>query len=91
MNNFLSDKKSAHALFSIFENFEQLSGLKVNTSKTEGKWLGSLKNSSITPLGIKWTTEPTKGLRLYYSYNKTNAINCNFLGKLKDLKQTLNM
>ncbi len=49
MNHFLSNEKSAHALFSFLEKFEQLFGLKVNKSKTEGKWLGSLNNLSRNP------------------------------------------
>ncbi len=36
MYTFLSNEKSAHALFSLLEKFEQVTGLKVNTSKTEG-------------------------------------------------------
>ncbi len=48
MNNFLSTEKSAHALFGLLKKFELLSGLKVNKSKTEGKWLGSLKTPSRT-------------------------------------------
>ena len=37
-----------------------LSGIKVNSSKTEGLWIGSLKNNQIKPFGIKWPKEPIK-------------------------------
>ena len=39
----LSDTNSALALFKLLESFQHLSGLKVNSSKTEGLWIGSLK------------------------------------------------
>ena len=41
--NFLSNDKSANAFFSLLEEFEKLSGLKVNKSKTDRRCLGSLK------------------------------------------------
>ena len=42
----LADIESAHILFQLLENFKNISGLKVNSSKTEGMWLGSLKGIS---------------------------------------------
>ena len=38
----LSDRDSAYALFNLLDVFRKLSGLKINTSKTEGMWVGSL-------------------------------------------------
>ena len=43
---------------------EILSGLRVNSSKTEGLWIGSLKKSDSKPLGIKWPNEPIKALHV---------------------------
>ena len=51
----LSDIKSAHKLFQFLNKFHKLSGLKVNSSKTEGMWIGSLKENVMKPLGLKWT------------------------------------
>ena len=39
----LSDTVSARALFKLLDLFGNLSGLRVNSSKTEGMWIGSLK------------------------------------------------
>ena len=58
----LSDLESAHKLFQLLVKFKELSGLKVNSSKTEGLWIGSLKNNEMKPLGIKWPMEPVKAL-----------------------------
>ena len=43
----LSDRNSARALFNLLEVFRKLSGLKINTSKTEGMWISSLRNKKI--------------------------------------------
>ena len=48
----LADLESAQKLFQLLDKFKELSGLKVNSSKTEGMWIGSLKNSESKPLGI---------------------------------------
>ena len=55
----LSDLNSAQILFQQLEFFKSLSGLEVNNSKTEGFWVGSLKDNDMKPLGIKWPSEPT--------------------------------
>ena len=67
----LSDTDSAHVLFQALGHFEILSGIKVNSSKTEGLWLGSLKKSDSKPLGIKWPNEPIKVLGVFFSYDNT--------------------
>ena len=42
----LSDINSAHTLFNLLEDFEKLSGLAVNPTKTEGMWIGSLREKT---------------------------------------------
>ena len=48
----LSDIASAQALFRLLADFEKLSGLAINPTKTEGMWIGSLKENKTKPLGI---------------------------------------
>ena len=50
----LSDLDSARALFALLELFEKTSGLKLNVTKTEAMWIGSLQNCESDPLGVKW-------------------------------------
>lgn len=52
----LSDLNSANALFSLLEEFEKASGLKLNVKKTEAMWIGSLKTCEDQPFGVKWQT-----------------------------------
>jgi len=65
----LSDIDSAQALFKLLEVFKNLSGLVINSSKTEGMWIGSSRDKTSKPLGIKWPDEPIKALGVYYSYD----------------------
>ena len=60
---------SVHALFNLLDVFRKLLGLKINinTSKTEGMWVGSLSNNKSKLFGIKWSGEPIKALGVYYS------------------------
>ena len=39
---FIRDDSSAASLFTLLDQFGDLSGLKINKSKTEGLWLGQL-------------------------------------------------
>ena len=56
----LADTDSAVKPFEILFSFEIISGLKINCSKTEGMWIGSLRNHKAKPFGIKWPDEPIK-------------------------------
>jgi len=41
----LSDINSARALFKLLDDYQKLSGLKVNPTKTEGMWIGSSRQN----------------------------------------------
>ena len=47
-----------------------MSGLRVSNSKTEGLWIGSLKDNPMKPLGIKWPDEPIKALGVFLTYDQ---------------------
>ena len=61
--------ESAQALFNLLEVFKNLSGLVINSSKTEGMWIGSSRDKTSKPFGIKWPDEPVKALGVYFSYD----------------------
>ena len=67
----LSDRGSAQGLFNLLDIFRKLSGLNINTTKTEGMWVGSLRNNESKPFGIKWSGEPIKALG-YKMERRTN-------------------
>jgi len=49
----LADTNSAELLFELLCRFRNISGLKINCSKTEGMWIASLKESKEEYFGIK--------------------------------------
>ena len=51
-----ADLNSAQALLKLLNDFEKVSGLKLNVMKTEAMWIGSLQNCEDEPLGFKWKT-----------------------------------
>ena len=53
---------SAHALFKLLDVFKTLSGLTLNSTKTEGMWIGYSRKNQTKPSGIKWPSEPIKAL-----------------------------
>ena len=56
----LADENSALAFLSLLESFKDISGLKINCTKTEAMWIGSSRNNKSKPFGLKWSSEPIK-------------------------------
>ena len=88
---FLRDANSAKCFLKLVKYFGVCSSLKINTDKTEGMWIGSLRNSKQKLFGINWPSNPIKALGIYFSYNETESEEFNFTQKLLSLKQCLNM
>ena len=65
----LSDIDSAQALCNLLEVFKNLSGLVINSSKSEGIWYGLSRDKTSKSFGIKWPDEPIKALSVSYSCN----------------------
>ena len=87
----LSDVNSARILFQQLEIFNSLSGLAVNSSKTEGFWIGSLKDNDLKPFGIKWPIEPIKALGVFFTYDKKLLYEKNFKNKVDKMKKLVNI
>ena len=69
MTAVLSDISSAKALLDLLEVFKKPPGLMINTTKTEGMWIGSSRENKAKPLRIKWPNEPIKALGVHYTYD----------------------
>ena len=87
----LPNIKSAKALFTLLKKFENSSGLKVNSEKTEAMWLGSSRLSNKKPLGISWPQKPIKVLGVFFSYDEKLSEKANFENKIKSLKSRMNI
>ena len=86
----LSNLNSANALFSLLEDFEKASGLKLNVKKTEAMWIGSLRSCEDQPLGVKWQT-CVKFLGIHITYDVKLLVEKNFKQRLKKIRNTINL
>ena len=80
---------SANALFSLLEDFEKASGLKLNVKKTK-KLIGSLRSCEDQPLGVKWQT-CVKFLGIHITYDVKLLVENNFKQRLKKIRNTINL
>ena len=87
----LADTDSAHALFRLLDEFGTSSGLKVNSSKTEGMWIRSLKNNEEKPFGIQWPGGSIKAFGVFFSYDDNQLYTKNFTEKLDSIKKQINI
>ena len=87
---FLRDKESVEQLLRLLDESKTISGLEINTSKTEAMWLGCWRDRSHTPFNFKWPKEPICALGIYFSYNTEHANKLNFEEKINNLEKTLN-
>ena len=85
----VKDKNSAQKVFALLKTFSTHSGLKVNINKSEGMWIGSLKNNVDQPFGIKLPKNPINALGIYHSYDKIAAESRNFKYKILILLKQL--
>jgi len=87
---FVRDLDSVVHLLTLLDKFKNLSGLEINTTKSEGMWLGCWKNNTETPFGFRWPRDPMKALGIFFSYdtNKTNELN--IAEKIGNLEKMLN-
>ena len=91
MTAVLSDIDSAQVLFELLDHFKTIPGLMVNCSKTEGMWIGALKNNKNKPFGIKWPNGPIKALGVFYTYDSKLLKEKNFMENLDKIKKLLNL
>ena len=86
---FVQDIESLENVLKLTTKFKKYAGLKLNTTKTEAMWLGTQRNSTNTPLDLKWVKE-NKSLGIFFSYN-TDYKQKNFTDKSKAFKRLLDM
>ena len=87
----LADTNSAKVLFELLDRFRNISGLKMNCSKTEGMWIGSLKESKEEYFGIKWPKIPIKALGVYFTHDQKLLKEKNFIERLDSIEKLINI
>ena len=87
----LADVDSAKSLFKLMEIFQNISGLNINSSKTEGMWIGSFRGKMEEPFSIKWPKTPIKALGVYITYDPKLLKEKNFIERLDSIKNLINI
>ena len=87
----LKSQKSVKPLLKLLKDFGKISGLEINTEKTEFLWLGDKALSKDKIDGLPDPTPMIKLLGVYISYNTTNMMEKNMEKKLLDLSSTFYM
>ena len=82
---FVPNTEYAELILQLLDRFTISSGLEVNHTKTEVKWIGSCRQNTETPLGLKWS-KCIKALRIVFTCNDTDQLQKNFYGKLIDIR-----
>ena len=86
---FLKDKNDLEVALRIFDQFELISGLKLNKNKTQAMWLGKEKENNSNPFGLKWVKQ-IKILGIYFSNDSTaSKIEGNWTERLEITKKTI--
>ena len=84
---FVKDIRSVHKLFDLLQQFENCSGLRINQSKSEILWLGSLHQRKDSILNLKLSDEPVYALGVYFSYDEELATKKTFFERLLNIKR----
>ena len=67
--------ESIDPIFNILDKFQKATNAKINIEKTEALWIGTWKENTITPMGLKWTNTMVKGLGVFVGNNRKEAEN----------------
>ena len=73
------------------EILKNISGLNINSSKTEGMWIGSFRGKMVEPFSIKWHKTPIKALGVYFTNDPKLLKEKNFIERLDSIKKLINI
>ena len=85
--NSCDSTKKAIEVVDAFGN--QVSGLRLNPTKTKALWLGPWREKEEKPFGFKWPKEPVRALGIFISYDERQNNKKNFLVKIDKLASKL--
>ena len=87
----VADVQSVSNLFDLLSLFEKCSGLKINQTKSEMLWLGSMRHRKDALFNLQINDEPVYALGVHFTYNIEASHKKNFFEKLGSLKKTLSI
>ena len=87
----LKDKKSLKPLFKLLDEYAKISGLTINTEKTEVMWIGTKAMSTEQVAGLPPTKTAIKLLGVFITHNENEMMELNMEQKLRELSATFNL
>ena len=82
-------KKSLEASLLMLDAFYNISGLKMNSEKTEALWIGALSNNEqvlFPERNLKWAKYSVKALGVWSSINITKSLALNYKEKTEKIR-----
>ena len=67
---FCRDTNTVQTANVVLNDFSDLSGLRLNPSKTKAMWLGPWRYCKEKPFEFKWPREPIRALGIFISYDE---------------------
>ena len=86
----LRDESSVKEVINTVNCFTNVTGLKLNMSKSEGIWIGSSKNNNNYFEEIHFNKDPIRCLGIYIGTDKIKCEKLNWENKLEDFDKLLN-
>ena len=90
-NGILQDKRSARHFLDTVQEYWLYSGLSLNTTKTEGTWLGKYRHNRSKPLNIRWPDRPLRIVGIYLPSDEEACYKYNFESKINKAKHFTNL
>ena len=88
---FVKDGASLGKLLELLDLFEQCSGLKINSTKSEAIWLGKYRNNCSKLYDLKWPEDPIVALGTAFSYDAYKCEVKNFHEKATKIQKMFNL
>ena len=84
---FCNSKEDVLKAMNEIEIFGSFSGLLLNRNKTEGAWIGKLRNCKYKIAGINWTDKSIKSLGIYFGNNNEESQKLNWENKIEKMNK----
>ena len=88
----VGSQDSLSAALNVLDDFGEVSGLKLNSKKTEALWIGSYsgRNETLAPeRNFRWQKDKAKSLGIWFSTDPDNTVFLNYKEKLEKIRTIL--
>ena len=86
-----SSCKSVQRAIEVLNDFGDVSGLRLNPTKTKALWLGPWRDIQDEPFEFQWPKDPIRALGIFISYHQKQNERKNFKAKIDKLSTILDL